>query len=226
MNELKRQLNEHFSRIGKALASPHRLELIELLAQGEQTVDALSKSLGVPLANASHHLRALKSARLVESRNEGTFVFYRLADGDVFELARRIRVLAGRHIAEVDRIVSKYFNARDELDPVDARQLLDRVRSGDIVVLDARPAAEYRAGHIPGAFSIPVNELEKRLSELPQDKEVIAYCRGPYCVMALEAVRRLRLRGRKARRLAEGFPEWRAAGLPVETDPPGAAASS
>jgi rhodanese-related sulfurtransferase/DNA-binding transcriptional ArsR family regulator len=216
MNELKRQVNEHLSRIGKALASPHRLELIELLAQREQSVEALARSLGVPLANASHHLRALRAARLVASRNEGTFVFYRLADEDVFQLARMIRVLGQRHIAEVDRVVRKYFDARDELEPIDARELLTRARSGDVVVLDARPAAEYRAGHILGAISIPVEELERRLSELPPEKEVIAYCRGPYCVMALDAVRKLRASGRKARRFDEGFPEWRAAGLPIE----------
>jgi rhodanese-related sulfurtransferase len=219
MNELKRQVNRHFSQIGKALGSPYRLELIELLAQRERTVDALASALGVPLANASHHLRALRSARLVETRNEGTFVFYRLADEDVFEVARMIRILGQRYIAEVDRIVRKYFDARDELEPVDARELLERARSGDVVVLDARPAEEYRAGHISGAISVPVGELERRLAELPPEKEVIAYCRGPYCVMALEAVRRLRTSGRKARRLAEGFPEWRAAGFPVETSP-------
>src|SRR5262245_63788953 len=148
MNELKWQVNQHLSRIGKALASPHRLELIELLAQREQSVEALAKALGVPLANASHHLRALRSARLVESRHEGTFVFYRLADEDVFQLARMIRVLGERHIAEVDRVVRKYFDARDELEPIGARELLERARSGDVVLLDARPAAEYRAGHI------------------------------------------------------------------------------
>jgi DNA-binding transcriptional ArsR family regulator/rhodanese-related sulfurtransferase len=216
MNELKRQVNQHLSRIGKALASPHRLELIELLAQREQSVEALAKSLGVPLANASHHLRALRSARLVDSRNEGTFVFYRLADEDVFQLARMIRVLGERHIAEVDRVVRKYFDARDELEPIDARELLTRARSGDVVLLDARPSAEYRAGHISGAISTPVEELERRLSELPPEKEVVAYCRGPYCVMALDAVRKLRANGRRARRFAEGFPEWRAAGLPIE----------
>lgn len=217
MNELKRQVNQHLSRIGKALASPHRLELIELLAQREQSVEALARSLGVPLANASHHLRALRSARLVESRNEGTFVFYRLADEDVFRLARMIRVLGERHIAEVDRVVRKYFDSRDELEPIDARELLERARSGDVVLLDARPAAEYRAGHLPGAVSIPVEEIEQHLSELPPNKEVVAYCRGPYCVMALDAVRKLRASGRKARRFAEGYPEWRAAGLPTES---------
>jgi ArsR family transcriptional regulator len=216
MNRLKQRVFPHLALIGRALGSPLRLELIELLAQGERTVDRLAATLGVPIANASHHLRALRTARLVETRREGTFVFYRLADERVSELAEMIRILGERHIAEVDRTVRAYFDARDELEPIDSRELLERAQAGDVVVLDARPAEEYLAGHIAGAVSVPVGELERRLAELPPDKEVIAYCRGPYCVMALEAVAKLRANGRTARRLAGGFPEWRAAGFPVE----------
>src|SRR6266545_1405558 len=190
--EIKDRIYEQFSRIGKAIASPHRLEIIELLAQGEKTVERLAAALSIPVANASHHLQALRSARLVETRKEGTFVFYRLADPDVFELARLIRVLAERHLAEVDRIVHAYFKARDKLEPVGREKLLDRLRAGEVVLLDVRPAEEYRAGHIPGAVSVPVDDLERRLAELPADREVIAYCRGPYCVMAFQAVQKLR----------------------------------
>jgi rhodanese-related sulfurtransferase len=216
MNELKRQVNQHLSRIGKALASPHRLELIELLAQREQSVEALARSLGVPLAmlptTSARSGRPVSSSRATKGRSSSIDWPTRTS----FRLARMIRVLGERHIAEVDRVVRKYFDSRDELEPIDARELLERARSGDVVLLDARPAAEYRAGHLPGAVSIPVEEIEQHLSELPPNKEVVAYCRGPYCVMALDAVRKLRASGRKARRFAEGYPEWRAAGLPTE----------
>jgi rhodanese-related sulfurtransferase len=215
--EMKDRIYEQFSRVGKAIASPHRLEIIELLAQGEKTVDRVAGALSIPVANASHHLQALRSASLVEARKEGTFVIYRLAEPDVFELARMVRVLAERHLAEVDRIVHAYFKSRDKLEPVGRETLIDRLRSGEVVLLDVRPAEEYSAGHIPGAVSVPVDDLERRLAELPADREVIAYCRGPYCVMALQAVQKLRAHGRAARRLVDGFPEWRAAGLPIET---------
>jgi rhodanese-related sulfurtransferase/predicted transcriptional regulator len=217
VREMKDRIYEQFARVGKAIASPHRLEIIELLSQGEKTVERLSGALSIPVANASHHLQALRSASLVEARKEGTFVIYRLADPDVFELTRMIRVLAERHLAEVDRIVHAYFKSRDELEPVSRETLLERLRSGEVVLLDVRPAEEYRAGHIAGAVSVPVEDLERRLVELPEDREVIAYCRGPYCVMAYEAVLKLRAHGRGARRLVDGFPEWRAAGLPTET---------
>jgi DNA-binding transcriptional ArsR family regulator/rhodanese-related sulfurtransferase len=214
--EVKDRIYEQLSRIGKAIASPHRLEIVELLAQGERTVEGLADALSIPVANASHHLQALRAARLVDSRREGTFAFYRLADPDVFELARTVRAVARRRLAEVDSIVRTYFDAKDRLEPIGREELLERAGGAEVVVLDVRPAQEYRAGHIAGALSMPVGELERRLSELPAGKEVIAYCRGPYCVMALDAVRKLRARGRAARRLADGFPEWRAAGLPVE----------
>ncbi len=212
---MKTRLYAELARVSKAVASPHRLEIVELLAQGERTVDAVADALSIPIANASHHLRSLYAARLVDSRREGTFIHYRLADPLVFELTRTVRRLAERRLDEVERIAHSYFDARDQLAPIAREELLDRVRGGDVIVLDVRPAEEYRAGHIEGAVSIPTSELARRLRELPRDKEIVAYCRGPYCVMALDAVVLLRARGRKARRLAEGFPEWRAAGLPT-----------
>jgi rhodanese-related sulfurtransferase len=218
--DVKDRIFGQFSRISKAIASPHRLEIIELLAQGERTVDGLASTLSLPVANASHHLQVLRAAGLVGARRKGTFVCYRLSDPDVFELARMIRTLAGRHLAEVDRMVRTYFDARDELEPVGREELLERARAAQVVVLDVRPTLEFRAGHIAGALSVPVGEIEKHLAEIPAGKEVIAYCRGPYCVMALEAVEKLRAHGRAARRLVDGFPEWRAAGLPVEASEP------
>jgi rhodanese-related sulfurtransferase len=212
----KHRVFEQFSRIGKAIASPHRLAIIEVLAQGERTVERLAAALSLPVANTSHHLQALRSARLVEARKEGTFAIYRLAGDDVFELARMIRTLAERHLAEVDRIVQTYFTARDELEPVGREELLERVRTGGTIVLDVRPAEEYSAGHIAGAVSIPVDDLARRLADLPTNKEFVAYCRGPYCVMAFQAVQELRAHGLAARRLVDGYPEWRAAGLPTE----------
>lgn len=215
--KIKDRIYEQFSRIGKAIASPQRLEIIDLLAQGERTVEGVASELSVPIANASHHLQALRAARLVEARKEGTFVYYRLAGADVFELTRIIRTLAEHHLAEVDRIVHTYFDARDALEPVGRNDLLKRVRTGEVIVLDVRPIEEYSSGHIKGAISIPVEQIEKRLSDLSADKEIVAYCRGPYCVMALQAVQTLRAHRRAARRLVDGFPEWRAAGLPIET---------
>lgn len=213
---LKDQIYEQFARIGKAISSPRRLEILEILAQGECSVERLAAQTSMPVPNASHHLQILKEARLVESRKDGLYAYYRLTDPDVFELIRNIRVLAERHLAEVDRIVAMYFGARDQLEPVPREELLERAKAGAVVVLDVRPADEYRSGHIPGALSIPVDQLESRLSELPEGKDIVAYCRGPYCVMALQAVETLRARGCNARRLVDGFPEWRAAGLPVE----------
>ena len=220
--KIKDRIYEQFSRIGKAIASPQRLEIIDLLAQGERTVEGVASELSVPVANASHHLQALRAARLVEARKEGTFVYYRLADPDVFELTRIIRALAERHLEEVDRIAQTYFDGRDALEPVGRDELRKRVRRGEVIVLDVRPPEEYCAGHIKGAISIPVEQIEERLADLPTDKEIVAYCRGPYCVMALQAVQTLRAHRRAARRLVDGFPEWRAAGLPVEAAHDGA----
>lgn len=214
--DIKAQLYEQLAQVGKAVGSPHRLEVIELLAQGERTVEGLASALSIPVANMSHHLASMRAARLVDARKEGTFVFYRLSDPDVFELARMIRTLAERHIAEVDRLVRTYFRAPDELEPIGREELLERVRAGEVVVLDVRPTNEYESGHIAGALSVPLDELERRLAEIPQGKELVAYCRGPYCVMALKAVKKLREQGRVARRLLGGFPEWRHARLPTE----------
>ncbi len=212
----KRRLYEQFSKIGKALSSPSRLELLEILAQGERTVEALAKEASLSIANASHHLQVLREARLVDARKDGLFVRCRLAGDDVDELARLVRTLGERHLAEVDDIVRKYFTSPGGLEPVKREELLERARAGTVLVLDVRPTEEYRAGHLPGAVSIPLGELTRRAGELPRDKEIIAYCRGPYCVLAFRAVEILRARRRKARRLEDGFPEWRASGLPIE----------
>ena len=212
----KRRVFQQFARIGRALGSPHRLELLDLLAQGERTVEALAQAASLAIANASHHLQILRQAGLVETRKEGLYVHYRLAGLDVFEGTRALRALAERRLGEMDRIADTFFKARDEMDPIGREELLARTRAGTALVIDVRPAEEYRAGHIPGAVSIPVGELERRMRELPAGKEIVAYCRGPYCVMAFKAVELLRAKRRHARRLEDGFPEWRAAGLPVE----------
>jgi rhodanese-related sulfurtransferase/DNA-binding transcriptional ArsR family regulator len=220
----KERLYAQFARLGKALSSPQRLELLELLAQGERTVDSLAKETSLSVANVSQHLKALRAACLVESRKQGLFVWYRLADPIVFELSRTIRTVAERRLAELERIVREQFGERAEAEPVSMKELLRRGRSADVVVLDTRPAGEYAAGHIAGALSMPVDDLEKRLKELPRKKAFVAYCRGPYCIYADRAVAILRASGRRASRLRDGFPEWRAAGLPVETQMAPAAA--
>jgi DNA-binding transcriptional ArsR family regulator/rhodanese-related sulfurtransferase len=213
--EFKDRLYGQLARLGKALSSPHRLEMLELLAQGERTVDSLATEVGLSLANASQHLRALRQAALVESRKDGLFVYYRLADPDVFELSKVVRSVAERRLAELDRLVHEYFGNRADAEPVPMEVLLERARSKQVVILDTRPASEYIAGHIPGALSVPVDDLQRRLKQLTRGKEYVAYCRGPYCIYADRAVEILRGRGRRARRLAEGFPEWRSAGFPV-----------
>ncbi len=215
--EFKDRLYGQFARLGKALASPHRLEMLELLAQGERTVDSLATEIGLSLANASQHLQALRQAALVESRKDGLFVYYRLADPNVFELSKVIRAVAEQRLAELDRLVQEHFGNRADADaePVPMAELLKRARSKQVVILDTRPASEYQAGHIPGALSIPVDDLQRRLKELARGKDYVAYCRGPYCIYADRAVEVLRANGRRARRLVEGFPEWRSAGFPV-----------
>src|SRR5205809_1773928 len=213
----KNQLYEQFARIGKALSSSHRLELLEVLAQGERSVEALAQETGMPVANASQHLQVLRAAQLVEVRREGVYIFYRLADERVFTLWQAMRQLGEARIAEVDRIVDIYLHDRSLLQPIGAHELLQRLVDDNIILLDVRPVEEYAAGHLPEALSIPVAELEARLPELPQDKEIIAYCRGPYCVFADEAVALLRTNGYKAQRLEQGLPDWRALGLPVES---------
>jgi len=213
--DFKDRLYGQLARLGKALSSPHRLEMLELLAQGERTVDSLATEIGLSLANASQHLQALRQAALVESRKDGLFVRYRLVDPDVFELSKVIRSVAERRLAELDRLVHEHFGNRADAEPVPMDELLKRARSKEVVILDTRPVSEYIAGHIPGALSIPVDDLHRRLKELTKGKEYVAYCRGPYCIYADRAVEMLRANGRRARRLVEGFPEWRAAGFSV-----------
>jgi rhodanese-related sulfurtransferase/DNA-binding transcriptional ArsR family regulator len=203
------------ARIGKALANPHRIELLELLAQGDCTVEALANETGMSIANASQHLQVLREAGLVESRKDGLFVSCRLADPAVFELSRAVRTVAERRLADLERLVREHFGDRSDPQPVPMKELLTRARSGGVVIVDTRPEREYAAGHIKGAVSIPVTELQRKLQKLPKSKEYVAYCRGPYCVYADRAVEFLRASGRRAQRMADGFPEWKAAGLPI-----------
>jgi DNA-binding transcriptional ArsR family regulator len=213
--DFKNRLYGQLARLGKALSSPVRLEILELLAQGERSVDSLATEMDLSLANTSQHLQALRQAALVDSRKEGLFMYYRLVDPDVFELSKVIRSVAERRLADLERLVREHFGDRSGADAVRMDELLKRARSKQVVILDTRPAGEYVAGHIAGAISVPVDELHRRLKELSKGKEYVAYCRGPYCVYADRAVEILRANGRRARRLIEGFPEWRAAGLPV-----------
>jgi len=213
--KFKDRLYGQFARIGKALSSPHRLEMLELLAQSERTVDSLATEIGLSLANTSQHLQALRHAALVESRKDGLFVHYRLANTQVFELSRVLRTVAEGRLAEFERLVREHFGNRDDAEAVPMTELLKRARSKQVVILDTRPASEYVAGHIAGAISVPVDDLHRRLQQLTKGKEYVAYCRGPYCVYADRAVELLRANGRRARRLLDGFPEWRAAGLPI-----------
>lgn len=213
----KDSLYLQFARIGKALANPHRIELLELLAQGERTVDSLADETGLSLANTSQHLQALRQAALVDSRKQGLFVYYRLGDPVVFELCAAIRAVAERRLADLERLVREQFANRSDAELVPMAELIRRARSEDVIVLDTRPANEYAAGHIAGAVSVPIDELQRRLRSLPKSKQYVAYCRGPYCVYADRAVEILKAKGRKAQRLLEGFPEWKAAGFPVET---------
>jgi rhodanese-related sulfurtransferase len=215
--ELKDPLYAHFARIGHAVASPVRIELLDLLAQGEKTVEALAEHTGGAIKNTSAHLRVLRQARLVETRKVGTYVYYRLADHDVSQFVRDLEQLGRRRLAEVEQVARKFLDAQDDLEPVTLGELRKLVRDGGVTVIDVRPRDEYEAGHIAGALSIPVADLKQRLRELPKRREVIAYCRGPYCVFALEAVTLLRKKGIKARRSEEGWPAWRAAGFPTAT---------
>jgi rhodanese-related sulfurtransferase/DNA-binding transcriptional ArsR family regulator len=209
-------LYEQLARIGKAVASPSRVELLDLLCQGERSVDALARTTGMSVTNTSQHLQALKGVRLVETRREGARVFYRLADDEVCRFLAALRALARARLAEVEQVVRDYLESPDRLEPVSRTELLERVQDGDAVVLDVRPADEYAAGHIRGAISIPLAELGRRLDRLPRTAEIVAYCRGPFCLLASEAVEQLREQGFRARRLEDGLPEWRLAGLPVE----------
>jgi rhodanese-related sulfurtransferase/DNA-binding transcriptional ArsR family regulator len=214
--DFKNRLYGQFARVGKALSNPHRIEILELLAQSERTVDSLAGDIGLSLANTSQHLQTLRQASLVETRKHGLYVSYRLADPVISDLCAAIRTVSESRLAELDRLVRDHFGSRARVESVRMADLLKRAKSREVVILDTRPANEYAAGHIAGAISVPVGELQHRLRQLPKDKEYVAYCRGPYCVYADHAVDLLRSKGRRARRLLEGFPEWRAAGLPVQ----------
>lgn len=213
--EFKARLYAQFARIGKALSSSSRLEFLELLAQSERTVESLATETGLSLANASQHLQALRRAALVESRKEGVFVYYRLADSSVSELCTVIQRVAELRLADLERLLNEHLGDRSDPEPVGMQELLKRARSGSVTILDARPVREYESGHIAGAISMPVDELQQRLRQLPKDTEYVAYCRGPYCVYADRAVELLRASGRRARRLVDGFPDWQRAGFPT-----------
>lgn len=212
----KRELFGELARIGAALSSGVRLEVLELLAQGERTVEQLASLTGTSFANASQHLQKLRQAGLVAARKQGLNVFYRIASDEVMALLAVLGRVGEKHVAEIERIVRLYFFSRDDFEPVAPAELLQRARRGLVTVLDVRPPEEFAAGHIPGAVNIPVEQLQRRLRELPRGREVVAYCRGPFCLMSFEAVQLLRKKGLRARRLQDGMPEWRLAGLPVE----------
>lgn len=212
----KRTLLAAIARLGGALASPLRLALLELLAQGERSVEELARRAGASVANTSQHLQRLKAAGLVTARADGVFVRYRLAGDEVVGLLGALDRVGRAHVADVEHMVRDYLHARDALEPVAQHELLERARKGLVTVLDVRPADEFASGHLPGALNIPLAELARRLRELPRGREVVAYCRGPWCLMSMDAVALLRRKGVRARRLEDGLPEWRAAGRPVE----------
>jgi rhodanese-related sulfurtransferase/DNA-binding transcriptional ArsR family regulator len=213
----KDSVYEQFARVGKALASPRRLELLDLLGQGPRTVEELARQAGQSLPNTSHHLQVLRAARLVEAEREGLFVTYRLAAEEVGTLFAALRELAESRLAEVAQGRREFLESRGAMEPIERAELLDRVSRGEVTVLDVRPREEYAAGHIPGAVSVPLGELAGYLDRLPRDREVVAYCRGPYCVLALDAVDLLSDHGFRATRLEDGVAEWRGAGLEVAT---------
>ena len=216
--EAKDALYEQFARVGKVVAHPKRIELLELLSQGERSVESLAAATGMGVTNTSAQLQVLRQARLVESRKDGTRVLYRAASDDVPRFLVALRDLARSRLAEVNDVVRDYFDARDELEPVSRGGLMERVMRNEVALIDVRPAEEYVQGHIPGAVSVPLGELERYMRKLRKKTEVVAYCRGPYCVLAPEAVERLRARGFNARRMEDGMPEWRLAGLPVAVE--------
>ncbi|MCI0394307.1 MAG: metalloregulator ArsR/SmtB family transcription factor [Chloroflexi bacterium] len=215
----KTQLNSQLARIAKAVANPHRLEILDLLAQGERHVEDVAAETGLTLANASQHLQGLRQAHLVAARKEGLRVYYRLATPAVYSLLQIIREVAESQLAELDRLVETFLHRREMLEPMTLAELQARLDDPELVLLDVRPALEYEQGHIPGARSIPVAELAEHLSELTPEKQIVAYCRGPYCVFADEAVEILLDHGYQAQRVREGYPDWHVAGLPVETGP-------
>jgi rhodanese-related sulfurtransferase len=211
----KDAIYDQFARIGKAVSSPKRLELLDILCQGPRTVEVLAKETGLTVANASQHLQVLRTARLVDTEKEGLFVTYRLADQAVCEFFHAMRVLAESRLAEVEQIKRQFLEGREGMEPVNREALLGLVREGAVTVLDVRPTEEFNAGHIHGAISLPLKELEQHLSDLPRDQEIVAYCRGPYCVLSIQAVEILRAEGFKAVRIEEGIQDFRAMGFPI-----------
>jgi rhodanese-related sulfurtransferase/DNA-binding transcriptional ArsR family regulator len=220
----KLALFTQFAAVAKSLAHAHRLEILEQLAQGERSVEVVAARTGLSVANASQHLQQMRRAGIVAARREGKFVFYALADDAVLALMSALRRIAERNSAEVERVIRSYFDDRDSMEAVSRDELLEKLHAGAVTVLDVRPPDEFALGHLPGAVNVPLRELEARLAELDRAQEIVAYCRGPYCVLSYEAVAALRARGFRVRRLEDGLPEWRAAGLPVVTDDPTAGA--
>lgn len=212
----KSLLFSHFAALARVLGNEHRLELLELLAQGEQPVEVLTARTGLSFANVSQHLQLMRKSGLVAGRREGKNIRYRLLDGPIVEALAALRALAEHNVAEVRNVIDSYFTTMDSLEPIGRDELMARLRDEAITLLDVRPEDEYTAGHIPNAKNIPLRMLEVRMSDLPADREIVAYCRGPYCVLSFQAVEALRAKGFMVRRLAEGYPEWKAAGLPVE----------
>ncbi|MEE8342290.1 MAG: metalloregulator ArsR/SmtB family transcription factor [Gammaproteobacteria bacterium] len=215
-SSFKHDLFTQFARIGKALGSANRLKILELLAQGERSVESLAKASDLSVANTSQHLQQLRQSGLASARKQGQSVFYRIAGNEVIRLLDMLHHVAEKNLADVERLINTFLTVRDSLEPIPAKELLERVRKGLVIVLDVRPREEFEAGHIPNAVNVPLEELEQNLNEFSPDQEVVAYCRGPHCILAYEAVARLRKKGLKARRLADGYPEWMSAGLPVE----------
>jgi len=213
----KQELFVQFARVGKALSNGNRLELLELLAQGERSVDELARVSGLAVANTSQHLQQLRQAGLIVARKQGLNVFYRLSGDDVLSLFEILRAVAGRHVAEVERLVNTFLTVKDTLEPISREELLERTQQGRVTVLDVRPPEEFASGHVPGAVNVSLAELEDYLQKADPYQEIVAYCRGPYCVLAFDAVAQLRAWGLNARRLQDGFPEWKQAGMPVET---------
>lgn len=212
----KSDLFDQFARIGKALSSGKRLEMLEFLAQGERSVEQLANMTGLSVANTSQHLQQLRQVGMVTARKEGLYVYYRIAGDGIVQLLATLRAVGEENLADVNRMVKLFLDSKDNLEPVPAKELWQRVKQGLVTVLDVRPPEEYAQGHIRGAINVPVTELKKRLDHIPAGQEVVAYCRGPYCLLAYEAVQVLRKKGIKARRLEDGYPEWRLHGLPVE----------
>ena len=212
----KHDLFTQFARVGKAVSNGNRLELLEFLAQGERSVEQLSKVAGLSVANTSQHLQQLRHAGMVTCHKEGLKVFYSISGDDVIKLLNALRIVAERHVSDVERLVNTYLTVKDDLEPIPRTELMARVRDGLVTVLDVRPQEEYAAGHVSGAVNIPIKELEQRLSELGKNQDIVAYCRGPHCILAFDAVAYLREKGLTARRLEDGYPEWKIAGLPTE----------